>query len=449
MEQRGQRRQPARSPWAALALAVATFVAVSLVPLAAQEQGGTPVAGGPAPPAATPTASPPALGSPVVWTQLDRAGNLVARAVVAGPCPTLDLGGAAVPMAVRAGPAAPAFADTVCEAPIPASAGEARIAGRRLALLPPAVSRLAVVGDMGCRVDQWGPPQDCTDRRAWPATLVAAEVASWRPDLILHVGDYIYREAPCPPGAPACTGTPWGDNQGAWQADFFDPLAELLPTAPWLFLRGNHEICEREGAGWFRYLDPGPMPSACQPYTEPYALSVAGLPSLAVLDSAMTADTKTTPEVDAAYREQLRALTELAEPGTWLLTHKPLAGSVLWLDGKETVVDNATFRSLADNRLPTGIAVVVAGHIHLAEALLFDDDADRPTQLVVGNSGTRLDNGTTGAYDGALLGDPAIAAAFVAADFGWMRVELAADRAIATAVDLAGDPSFVVHLAKE
>ena len=39
---------------------------------------------------------------------------------------------------------------------------------------------------------------------------------------------------------------------------------ELLATAPWILLRGNHEDCSRAGEGWFRFLDRAPMESACR-----------------------------------------------------------------------------------------------------------------------------------------------------------------------------------------
>ncbi len=38
-------------------------------------------------------------------------------------------------------------------------------------------------------------------------------------------------------------------------ADFFTPTAPLLAAAPWVMVRGNHEVCNRAGQGWYRYLD--------------------------------------------------------------------------------------------------------------------------------------------------------------------------------------------------
>ena len=113
-----------------------------------------------------------------------------------------------------------------------------------------------------------------TIRSQWPFASVAASAADWDPDLIIHVGDYLYRESPCPADNAGCAGSPYGDTWATWNADFFEPAAPLLDAAPWILVRGNHEDCSREGTGWFRYLDPMPMPRSCEPYTEPYALTI-------------------------------------------------------------------------------------------------------------------------------------------------------------------------------
>jgi hypothetical protein len=80
----------------------------------------------------------------------------------------------------------------------------------------------------------------------------AGQAARTRPDLMIHLGDYLYRESPCQPGDNRCTGTPWGDNWATWNADFFEPAAPLLHHTVWLMARGNHEECGRAGNGFTR-----------------------------------------------------------------------------------------------------------------------------------------------------------------------------------------------------
>ena len=122
--------------------------------------------------------------------------------------------------------------------------------------------------------------------RCRPATIrrpglfpsVAAAAAKLKPDLVMHVGDYLYREEPCPPGNAGCAGSPSGDNWPSWNADFFAPAAPLLAAAPWVILRGNHEDCQRAGLGFLRLLGPDAFDPAapCNPHLAPFLVSLGG-----------------------------------------------------------------------------------------------------------------------------------------------------------------------------
>ena len=126
--------------------------------------------------------------------------------------------------------------------------------------LPSDIKRIVVIGDTGCRLEG-SFTQDCNDPAKWPFATVARLAAARHPDLVIHVGDYYYRETACPDNQPGCAGSPFGDNWAVWQKDFFDPAAPLLASAPWVMVRGNHELCSRGGHGWFRLLDPHPTRS--------------------------------------------------------------------------------------------------------------------------------------------------------------------------------------------
>ena len=93
--------------------------------------------------------------------------------------------------------------------------------------------RIVVFGDTGCRI-KGKSLQDCSDPAKWPFARIAAEAARLKPDLVIHVGDYLYRESACPPDFAGCTGTPFGDNWPTWDADFFAPAKPLLVVAPWV-----------------------------------------------------------------------------------------------------------------------------------------------------------------------------------------------------------------------
>ena len=236
-----------------------------------------------------------------------------------------------------------------------------------------------------------------------------------------------------------------GDNLASWRADWFDPAAAALPVAPWLFVRGNHENCDRGGDGWFRYLAAGPMPAECQQFSPPWAVDIDAR-SFLILDTSATADVTTTPQIDAAFKPILDQLAEMTTPGVWLLTHKPLAGGLLKLSGKSRSSPNATLQSLTKGALPPGIGAVVAGHIHLAEALSFERAAAKPFQIIAGNSGTLLDAAENATYTGAALGDPLLNTGIVGAEFGWTAVELDQDQALVTAFRLDGASFFRISL---
>ena len=185
----------------------------------------------------------------------------VARAVYknATACPSIVINGAAQPMTVRALPQSgkdAAFPVLVCELLIPSSATSALLEGASLPLPPAALGSVAVIGDTGCRLkadkkknakdsddddddddtaDNKAPAgkfQDCDKASQWPFSKLAASVAGRKPQIVVHVGDYIYRESPCPKGDKGCQGSPYGDNWATWKADFFEPASGLLTAAP-------------------------------------------------------------------------------------------------------------------------------------------------------------------------------------------------------------------------
>jgi hypothetical protein len=383
------------------------------------------------------------------WVEMGPGSEVLVRAVGGrAECPPLLIGGNPRPMSVRAAPSPPDFPLAVCEATLPADrVARATVAGQRLPLPAAEPRRVVVIGDAGCRLEAGDPIQDCNDPRAWPFARVAASAAAWQPDLVIHVGDYVYRESPCPPKLADCAGSPWGDTWAAWQADLFTPAAPLLRAAPWVFTRGNHETCGRGGAGWFRLLDPRPYRAVCEDYTEPYAVAL-GDPRLVVLDAAEANDFTAQPEQVAIYRAQFARVGELAGPNTWLVHHRPL-----WAVGQSPrepgpaglFRTNPTLQAASDNRLPVGIQLVLSGHIHLWEALTFADG--RPPQVVVGNGGTRLDPALTIALAGLDVGDTTVAAGSAVHEWGFMTLERTDGGWLATLRDVEGGALLACTLA--
>ncbi|CAN5750449.1 hypothetical protein BH20CHL4_BH20CHL4_10410 [soil metagenome] len=272
---------------------------------------------------ATPVAdgTPLALDAQTVWMQIGPEGGLIARAISSAGCPDIVVDGATSSMAVRAEPTGD-FPVAVCENAVPPDAGAVQV-GRRPVPLPAAdPQRIVVIGDTGCRLRGGEDVQACNDPAAWPLAETAAQGAAWNPDLVIHVCDYLYREEACPDGNSGCTGSPHGDTWAAWQADFFAPASKLLAVAPWVFLRGNHEDCNRNGEGWFRFLDLRPMPETCLKFTDPYAIEI-GDQQAVVMDAASAQDITPDEESTRAYRDQFAEVERLAGDGpAWLLVHK-------------------------------------------------------------------------------------------------------------------------------
>lgn len=402
----------------------------------------------------------------------------IARAVIEDgrDCPVLRrASGAAEPMRPRQAPG-PSFASVlVCEAAYPWDEA-ARVEGPGLRHDLPRVSsaplrRVLVVGDSGCAGRNEPRAQSCAGGgygSAWPFGTIARDGRRDDPELIVHVGDYNYRGTPrsvvLPPAATGFSGplkvevfdtgdlddadetpsipigpgyfsqnvpgSPRPDNWIDWRDDFFRPAARLLAAAPWVFLRGNHELCSRGGPGWFYLLDSaspllggdrrqdrcppqlpptwrvGAWPPFARPFeglpfptepTRPFRLRLGGI-DLVVLDSSDAGDAEiyAPQHYEEIFRRVAAMLAETTTP-TWLVTHRPIWGVVR--AGKGIAVPGAPygFINLTQQRavatafprgLPDHVAAIVSGHMHRFQAIGFD--GRRPPQLVVGNGGMEL-----------------------------------------------------------
>ncbi len=358
---------------------------------------------------------------PGPWTELASDGTLSVRiAVAAGEaCPKVTADGIDLTMAQRAG-ADDGFPVAVCEARAPAVTRQLIVGGSPAPILPPEVRRIVVIGDTGCRLEGRA-VQDCNDPAAWPFATIARRAASRKPDLVIHVGDYYYRETACPVDRKGCAGSSHGDNWETWQADFFQPAAPLLAAAPWVMVRGNHELCSRGGQGWVALLDPHPGFSDCIDKTEPYRLHVGGV-ELLLFDSADADDFKTLPEKVAAYTAQFANLLAMPPGHAWLLTHRPV-----WAMAQGNLIGltvNATEQDAIRGSVPPSLDLVLSGHLH--DFLSYSFGPDRPAQLVVGVGGdTMLELSKAPLVDAEIDG-MRVASGFALKHFGYFVMEATA-----------------------
>ena len=369
------------------------------------------------------------------WVQYGVNDTALIRAIEDTPsngCPVATLDGVGVPLTQR-GPVTSAadapktyFQILMCEASVSAF-GHTSVVVNGVTLKMPVANpkRILVIGDTGCRIAATlAATQNCNDPTQFPLQYVSNYAATFKPDLIVHVGDFFYREQPCPAGFTGCTGNPVFDNWDSWNADWFGPAANLIAAAPMAISRGNHESCNRGAHGWFRLLDvraydqkavdcTGPYvpmtgaPGAKGPltsydYTDPYVVN-AGKVSLLMFDSSdsnttapdtttVSTDGRTIPQI---YAAQLRAaLTPLAGSNVFYITHKAgydirlakLNGNLQGGDATQQSV----FDALTPGAVPAQVKLLISGHDHQFQVVNFK--ADYAPQLVVGNSGTLLDN---------------------------------------------------------
>lgn len=361
---------------------------------------------------------------PDPWVQFTAAGA-EARALVASgmACPAVTADGATLPMDRRGTPD-DAFPVQLCALRLPDGVRRAAVGGLRVAVPHARLRRIVVLGDTGCRV-KGELAQDCNDPAAWPFATLARRAALRRPDLVIHVGDYYYREGPCPAGHPGCAGSPWGDTWEVWRRDFFLPAAPLLGAVPWVMVRGNHELCGRGGVGWVRLLDPTGTVAGCPALTDPYAVHLPGL-DLLVLDSADADDATASPDKVAALRRQAQglfaqALSAPKGPHAWLLTHRPVWALAQGEGVPPGAQANATLREALRGILPAGLDMVVSGHVH--DFAAYDFGPDRPAQLVVGNGGDAVDAVVQAAIPGMSMDGLALQDALLVAQHGYLVLD--------------------------
>ena len=304
------------------------------------------------------------------------------------------------------------FPVLTCEARLKIGVAQASIAGHHLPVPKAAPLKILVLGDTGCRLKADSNYfQSCNDPARWAFATVAETAAGFAPDLVVHVGDYHYRESPCPANMASCEGSPWGFGWDVWQADFFTPAAPLLAAAPWVMTRGNHESCARGGQGWWRFLDPRGLQAGrdCNraeddlqgDYSAPYAIPLGGDAQLIIFDSSKSSN-RPLAKTDPAYQQyfsQFQQVDRLAAQAGFsiFVEHHPILGFAPQR-GKNGVAmvnpGDAAMQSVLQDIHPQrlfdpSVQLLLAGHIHLFEALTFS--TDQPIQIVTGNGGSSPD----------------------------------------------------------
>ncbi len=355
------------------------------------------------------------------WARAITTSRVCPIIVVDDVSHAMSVRAAAATVALRPTASAPeeskpsAFPVLTCEWRLPPGAAAANIGILALPVPKASPQRVVVYGDSGCRMKRadnaW---QACNDPNYWPFEKISRLAAAFKPDLVIHVGDYHYRENACAAAFPGCKDSVWGYGWDAWDADLFKPAATLLAAAPWVMLRGNHEECRRAGQGYYRFLDPRPLTreQSCDEaqfdlqadYSAPYAVPVGKDAQLIVFDTARASNGPLNPAEpkDAyAYQQYLKGFTTVgqlaAKPGvaSLFLSHHPLLA--FGPAHKPNAVNGGSGALISVAKVlqpvryyPPGIDFAIHGHIHLLEAINYR--SDHPAAMVAGIGGDNLED---------------------------------------------------------
>lgn len=317
------------------------------------------------------------------WSQVVPEGKLSVRAIIDNDvCPTAFVDGKETIMLERYDED---NVEKVCELLVQKDVKEININNVQIPILPKKINKIAFIGDTGCRINMLH-QQECNSLESWPLKKNLDSIALHKPDLIIHVGDYHYRRTKCR-SIQKC-GSVYGYNAQTWYTDWFEPAKDISQQSPFLFVRGNHEDCNRAHEGWFRYLDSYPFSSEkCENFVPSWFWDI-GLMKFFVFDSSSGEDIMTTKsDVDAFSKQFNKLALDDSNKPVWFLTHRPL-----WRSPKKEFLTFKNHGNLSQieafgDDFPSNVAAIVSGHIHIAQILLMDNV---PDQIIVGNGGALL-----------------------------------------------------------
>ena len=346
----------------------------------------------------------PLIGADYAWVEMGPNGAIVRAITGDANCPAMMVDGKDTAMLVRVSQSPDGFPVKVCEFHVPTGTKTLTVDGQAMPLPKTDPQTIVVIGDTGCRMKH-SDFQNCTGKGEgppWQFAQIAAQAASFKPDLVIHVGDYLYRESPCPAGNLGCEGSPYGYDWPVWQVDFFDPAKTLHAVAPWIQVRGNHENCSRAWKGWFLFMDPFPVTEgtfeSCPDHPPPYKVQLDSHDVVVIDTSHIPKDYDPIPDLPTVqlFTGEMNTVNAMSTRTTWTATHRPFWGlsSFTNSDGEEDMSAMDTtlrmaIQSTALGALSSHIKLALSGHIHQFEYLKFDDG--RPPQIVAGASGTKLD----------------------------------------------------------
>ncbi len=257
--------------------------------------------------------------------------------------------------------------------------------------------KIVILGDSGCRLKEMlikNEYQDCNDSQAWPFPSVIAQVVKEQPDLIIHLGDYHYREKCTQEKICEKMKGSIGYGWMPWDKDFFEPAKPAFEKIPWIFVRGNHEDCARAFLGYGKLLAT-PAFENCPAYEEPDYIQLGELLIVNLDSSGVSEGLETSQDSIGLWTKRFEAIAQKIHSfvvdkkvkSVWLVSHKPFYGLVKM--GPIAAPVNMNLKKyLESTELKSKVQLVMAGHIHVSEVI---KPLRGPLQFILGNGGTQLD----------------------------------------------------------
>lgn len=257
--------------------------------------------------------------------------------------------------------------------------------------------RIAVIGDTGCRLKEskYGNAyQDCSSTKEWPFSDVVKSLGNENYNFAIHTGDYHYREQCTDPKLCPTYGKYFGYIWGAWWDDFYGPAQPVFKKSPWIFVRGNHENCDRAYLGW------AAISAQTKQFTEP-CVAVEPYQWIEMddivfinFDNASMEDRKEFSAEEATmwkekFSEVKNRIKNLkTKKEIWLLSHKPMFGFVPdEKDAEPKSIGQFMAPLVKESGLYDQVDVFLSGHIHTQQVV----QLDKKIQLIAAQGGTTLD----------------------------------------------------------
>lgn len=366
------------------------------------------------------------------WIQLNAQGKYEFRIVGVDSCPSIECDGIGIATQSRF-EGSDGFRAKTCFADV-SNCSKVSFGGNTREIKK-SIDKVAFIGDTGCRIKIGKKDKDktsfqeCSDPNAWSAKEIAQTIASMKPDLVVHVGDYNYREK-CD-NKELCdklgiTSEDVGSGYNIWEKDFLEPFDSLLQSATFVFVRGNHENCDRSWEGYMSMLSPYPF-ARCKNSDsgsrmfknipqDAYRVEIGGFKAV-IADSAGQNDDSVKHSDKEYFTKMFKDLKDDMQDSLFI-THKPLYNLNF---------DSSNAQEEAYDSLNVESKAIISGHIHNFQYM----ENRNIKQVIVGNSGTKLDKhpATNNSYPKSVQIE----------EFGFVILDRAGDEYVGTLYSKSGE----------